>query len=56
LTSGRIQELEQELKESVTNLDSQKQRWDKDAAIFKQKQEFLELQLKESKNKMEEQR
>ncbi len=33
-----------------------KQRWEKDQAIAKQKQEFLELQLKEERVKNEEQR
>lgn len=31
-----------------------KQKWDKDLAIFKQKQEFLDLQLKEERLKNEE--
>lgn len=33
-----------------------RQKWEKDQAIYKQKQEFLELQLKEERLKNEEQR
>lgn len=33
-----------------------KQKWDKDQAIYKQKHEFHELQLKEERLKNEEQR
>jgi hypothetical protein len=32
------------------------QKWEKDQAIYKQKQEFLEVQLKEERKKNEEQR
>ena len=33
-----------------------RQKWEKDQAIFRQKQEFLELQLKEERVKNEEQK
>ena len=41
---------------SEESFEMAKQKWDKDLAIFKQKQEFLDLQLKEERIKNEEQR
>ena len=54
--SERIVELEQKTKLAEETYDMAKQRWEKDQAIYKQKQEFLELQLKEERNKNEEQK
>ena len=39
---------------SEEQYEMSKQKWDKDLAIFKQKQEFLDLQLKEERLKNEE--
>lgn len=54
--SDLIKDLEQKLKMSEEQYEMSKQKWDKDLAIFKQKQEFLDLQLKEERLKNEEQR
>src|SRR3569833_2675319 len=54
--SERIQELEQRAKTAEEQFEMSKQKWDKDQAIYKQKQEFLELQLKEERIKNDEQR
>lgn len=54
--SDLIKDLEQKLKISEEQYEMSKQKWDKDLAIFKQKQEFLDLQLKEERLKNEEQR
>ena len=54
--SERISELEQAVKTAEDNVEHSNKRWEKDQAIFKQKQEFLELQLKEERTKFEEQR
>ena len=39
-----------------STLDMAKQKWEKDQAIFKQKQEFLELQLREERSNNEQQK
>lgn len=54
--SERISELEQAVKTAEDNVEHSNKRWEKDQAIFKQKQEFLELQLKDERTKFEEQR
>lgn len=41
--SERIQELEQRVKQAEETLEISRQKWEKDQAIAKQKQEFLEL-------------
>lgn len=41
--SERIRELEQQAKAAEEALEMARQRWEKDQAIAKQKQEFLEL-------------
>ena len=45
-----ISELEQKLRETEETLKSARSRWDKESAIQKQKQDFLEVQLKELRN------
>ena len=45
-----ITELEQKLRETEETLKSARSRWDKESAIQKQKQDFLEVQLKELRN------
>lgn len=52
----RIRELELQAKSAEEALDLARQRWDKDQAIARQKQEFMELQLREERQKYEEQR
>lgn len=52
----RIRELELMARSAEEALDLARQRWEKDQAIGKQKQEFLELQLREERQKYEEQR
>ena len=54
--SERIQELEQRVKQAEESLEISRQKWEKDQAIAKQKQEFLELQLREERTKYEEQK
>lgn len=54
--SEKIRELEAQAQSAQEALDSARQRWEKDQAIFKQKQEFLELQLREERIKFEEQK
>lgn len=56
LRNERIQDLDQKVKAQEETFDMAKQRWEKDQAIAKQKQEFLELQLKEERVKNEEQK
>ena len=52
----RISELESKNRQLEETFDIAKQKWEKDQAIFKQKQEFLELQLREERTKNEEQK
>lgn len=54
--NDRIIDLEQKCKGLEENFEMAKQKWEKDLAIAKQKQEFLELQLKEERVKNEEQK
>ncbi len=54
--SERIRELELQARGAEEALDLARQRWEKDQAIAKQKQEFMELQLREERQKYEEQR
>jgi hypothetical protein len=54
--SEKINELEQKNKYLEEVFELSKQKWDKDQAIFRQKMEFLELQLKEERIKNDEQR
>ena len=56
MKSERIRELELLAKGAEEALELSRQRWEKDQAIAKQKQEFLELQLREERTKYEEQR
>ena len=51
-----ISELEQKLRETEETLKSARARWDKESAIQKQKQDFLEVQLKELRNQLDETR
>lgn len=54
--SEKITEQEQKIKTLEESFDIAKQKWEKDQAIYKQKQEFLELQLKEERNKNDDQK
>lgn len=54
--SERIRELEAQTKAAEESLELARQRWEKDSAIAKQKYEFYELQIKEERQKYEEQR
>ena len=51
-----ITELEQKLRETEDTLKNARSRWDKESAIQKQKQDFLEVQLKELRNQLDETR
>ena len=55
-SNEHIRDLESKLKLTEEQFEVTKQKWDKDLAIFKQKQEFLELQLRDEKLKNEEQK
>lgn len=56
LKDQKIYELESALKTSEDQLEMSRLKWEKDMAIYKQKQEFLELSLKEERTKNDDQR
>lgn len=56
MKSEKITDLEQKNKQMEEIMELSKQKWEKDQAIFRQKMEFLELQLKEERIKNDEQR
>ena len=54
--TDKITELEQRTKTLQESFEMSKQKWEKDQAIARQKQEFLELQVKDERLKNEEQK